>query len=284
MTSICYPPGADWSCAYEQEDLDAIWTDPATRAVAERANALAWSTLSALLGYRLSLCPVVLRPCSAGCTPKTWDQAPVLFSNYAGAPEGGVFTPYVANGSWFNGCGCSSADSCGCTTIQQIIMPSPVGEIVSIRVAGGTLNPSAYRVDNGTKLVRQDGGLWPVCQDFNLPPGADAAFTVTYYPNLAPNDLLNYAAGVLATEYYKACSGKQCRLPTGVTNITRTGLTMEVPSGLFPGGATGLREVDPIIRIYNPNGLKMQPRVMSPDSSRARVQTWGGPALMVEPH
>ncbi len=284
MTSICYPPGADWSCAYEQADLDAIWANPATRAVAERSNALAWSTLSALLGYRLSLCPMVLRPCAAGCSPHTWDQAPVLFSNYAGAPSGGVFTPYAANGAWFNGCGCSTSDACSCTTVQQVIMPTPVGEIVDVRIGGASLSPSAYRVDDGNKLVRQDGGLWPVCQDMNLPASADAAFVVSYYPNLAPNDLLNYAAGVLATEYYKACSGKACRLPTGVTNISRSGLTMDVPTGLFPNGATGLREVDPIIRIYNPNGLKMQPRVTSPDSSRGRVQTWGGPSAVVGHH
>jgi hypothetical protein len=284
MTSICYPPGADWSCAYSTEELDEIWADPATRAVADRANALAWSTLSALLGYRLSLCPVSVRPCSLGCGPTTWDEAPTLGSNYAGAPSGGVFTPYIAAGSWYNGCGCKRPADCGCTTIQQVILPMPVGEIVEVWVNGGTLDPSAYRVDNGTKLVRQDGGLWPVCQDFNLPAEHEGAFTVTYYPGLAPNDLLNYAAGVLATEYFKACSGKACRLPTGVTNVSRNGITMDIPTGLFPNGATGLREVDPIIRIYNPNGLKVPSRVLSPDSPRSRVQTWGGPSATVGHH
>lgn len=284
MTSICYPPGADWSCAYSTDELEEIWGDPASHAIADRANAMAWSTLSALLGYRLSLCPVSLRPCRQGCSPKTWDEASTLGSNYAGAPKGGVFTPYIANGMWFNGCGCTLGDDCGCTSIQQIILPLPVGEITAVWVGGAMLNPSAYRVDNGTKLVRQDGGLWPMCQDMNLPIDHPDAFVVSYYPGLAPNDLLNYAAGVLATEYFKACSGKQCRLPSGATNVSRSGITMDIPSGLFPGGATGLREVDPIIRIYNPSGLVAPPRVLSPDSARGRVQTWGGPPLTVGPH
>jgi hypothetical protein len=275
MTSICYPPGADWSCAYTTEELDEIWADPASHAVADRANALAWSTLSALLGYRLSLCPVSVRPCSAGCSPGSWDESPVLGSSFTGIPSGGVFSPYISGGKWFNGCGCTSPTDCGCTSIQQIIMPTPVGDIAEIRLGGAVLDPSAYRVDNSTKLVRQDGGLWPACQDMNLPASADGAFVISYYPNLGPNELLRYAAGVLATEYYKACSGKTCRLPNGVTSISRNGLSMEIPSGLYPNGATGLREVDPIIRIYNPNGLKMPSRVMSPDSPRARVQTWG---------
>jgi hypothetical protein len=284
VTGICYPPGADWSCAYSTEELDEIWADPDSHRVADRANALAWSTLSALLGYRLSLCPVQVRPCSAGCAPGTWDEAQVQSGNFAGAPTGGVFAPYVSGGQWFNGCGCRSAESCSCVAIRQIVMPSPVGAITEVWLNGAILDPSAYRVDNGDKLVRQDGGAWPACQDMNLPSTHDEAFVISYYPNLAANDLLRYAAGVLAVEYFKACSGKSCRLPNGVTSITRNGISMEIPSGLYPNGATGLREVDPIIRIYNPSGLKSPPRVMSPDSGRARVQTWVGAPLVAGPH
>lgn len=267
--SICVPDGTDWGCALSDEEI--LGLDPALK---ERSEALAWSTLSALLGYRLSLCPVSIRPCAAGCSTQTWDQAMVYGNDWNGVPSGGVFAPYVSNGSWFNGCGCKSADSCGCTAINQIILPTPAGDIVSVSLEGSTLDPSAYRVDNGNKLVRQDGGTWPVCQDMNLPASDPAAFVITYYPHLGPNELLRYAAGILAAEYYKSCSGGKCRLPNGVTSITRTGVTMEIPSGLFPNGATGLREVDPIIRIYNPNGVKAPARVLSPDSARARVTTW----------
>jgi hypothetical protein len=358
MTDICYPPGADWSCAYTPEEIAAL--DPVVK---ERAEALAWNTLQALIGFRLSLCPVALRPCLAGCNRHTWDAAPVT--------TGGTFQPYNYGGQWYNGCGCTG--DCSCTMLCEVVMPSPVGGIESVMLDGAVLAPSAYRVDNGNRLLRTDGSCWPTCQDmtkpgeaqyesivtvdqpaeslrwtrngnlvtvegvfdqvaggnfdstipykprysvnttiagtagggsFNLaagqytlsgggpagmlpftltfetsepegPTDAQGSFIVSYYPNLAPNDLLRYAAGMLAIEYYKACSGAQCRLPSGVTNVSRAGLTMDIPSGLFPGGATGLREVDPIIRIYNPSGLKSPPRVMSPDSARGRVQTWG---------
>jgi hypothetical protein len=130
-----------------------------------------------------------------------------------------------------------------------------------------------YRVDNGNRLVRTDGETWPLCQDMNDGPDAVGSFTVSYYTGVAPNDLLRYAAGVLATEFYKACSGGKCRLPSGVTSVTRSGISMEVPSGLFPGGATGIHEVDAVIRIYNPYSLKSPARVMSPDVTRGRIQT-----------
>lgn len=267
MVDICYPDGTDWLCTYSQEELDEMLADPAVERVMLRAEALAWSTLSALIGYRLALCPVLVRPCLARCmSGGTWDEAPVQRSWMEG--------PFISGGRWFNACGCRG--DCSCTALCEVVMPTPVGGIASVWMDGALLDPTAYRVDNGDRLLRTDGECWPTCQDMTLAPTEVGSFAVSYYPYLAPNDLLRYAAGVLAAEYFKACSGKQCRLPQGVTSISRNGISMEIPSGLFPNGATGLREVDPIIRIYNPNGLKMPSRVLSPDSSRSRVQTWGG--------
>ncbi len=257
---VCYPDGADWSCAYDDAEIAAL--DPAMKA---RSEALAWSTLSALLGYRLNLCPTVLRPCAKRCSPHTWDAVTVT--------DNGTFTPYISgDGRWYNGCGCRS--DCSCTEICEVILPTPAGGIVEVSLDGVVLDPTAYRVDNGNRLVRQDGECWPYCQDMSVAAGEVGSFVVSYYPFLAPNDLFRYAAGVLAAEYYKACSGKNCRLPQGVSSVSRNGITMEISSGLFPDGATGLREVDPIIRMYNPNGLKVPPRVLSADSRRGRVQTW----------
>ena len=109
---ICYPDGADWTCAFTQDELDAMLAVPETAAVMERADALAWSTLSALTGFRLSLCPVTIRPCSVRCNMQTWYVAPVGSGNFAGAPPGSAFSPYVSNGAWFNACGCTSSTDC----------------------------------------------------------------------------------------------------------------------------------------------------------------------------
>lgn len=100
-------------------------------------------------------------------------------------------------------------------------------------------------------------------------------FEVTYYRGAAPNEMTKFAAGLLAYEFYKACSGGKCRLPAGVTQVTRQGVTMEIQTGMFPGGFTGIREVDAVIRIYNPHGLKRAPRVLSPDGpGTPRRVTW----------
>jgi hypothetical protein len=99
------------------------------------------------------------------------------------------------------------------------------------------------------------------------------ALSIRYYPNLAPNDALRYAAGILANEFYALMNGEQCRLPDGATNVSRAGVTIELTTGLFANGQTGIKEVDAIIRVYNPNGLRVPPRAMSPDSMRGRIRT-----------
>jgi hypothetical protein len=274
MTSICYPPGADWSCAYDADEMDTILSDPVTGALAERANALGWSTLASLTGHRLSLCPITIRPCAAGCgSGSVWSVAPTQTS-FAGAAPGGTFRPQIGlDGQWYNACGCSP-DACSCTSLCEVILPQGVGHIESVSLDGSELDPTAYRVDNGNRLVRQDGLCWPYCQDMRAPADGVGSFTVSYYPGVAPDDLLRYAAGILATEFYKACSNQKCRLPAAVTSVVRQGVQFEIASGIFMNGSSGIREVDAVVAIYNPYGLRTPPRVLSPDRRSGRVQTW----------
>ena len=270
MVDVCYPEGTDWSCAYTPEELEALDPD-----VVDRSNALAWSVLSALTGYRVSLCPVMIRPCAQRCGLRTWDIAPVSDGNFSLWGTGG---PYISGGNWYNACGCAGPSDCSCSRICEVILPEEVGAIMGVELDGVLLDPAAYRVDNGIKLVRQDGECWPASQDMSKPVAegedGEGTFAVFYYPGVAPNDLLRYAAGVLATEFYLSCTGKDCRLPNGVTNITRSGVVMELPTGIFLGNSTGIPEVDAVIRIYNPYSIKSRPRVMSPDRTRGRTQTW----------
>lgn len=262
MVDICYPDGTDWSCLGTEDELAAL--DPVVQA---RSEALAWTTLASLTGYRVALCPSTIRPCAARCNASTWYVAPVVGGD-------GALSPYVSNGQWYNGCGCAPSD-CSCSQLCEVIMPSEVGGIVEVLLDGAPLDPTAYRVDNGNRLVRTDGGCWPACQDMASATSEVDTFAVTYYGGIAPNDMLRYAAGVLAAEFYKACTGRDCRLPSGVTSIVRSGISMQVQSSLFVDGISGIAEVDAIIHTYNPHGLRSRPRVLSPDTRRARMTTWG---------
>ena len=68
----------------------------------------------------------------------------------------------------------------------------------------------------------------------------------------------------------------QVQLPSGVTEITRRGITMSIQQGMFPEGYTGIREVDAYIARQNPHRLKVPLTAWSPDLRPGRVTTFGG--------
>lgn len=285
LPNYCWP--VDWAC--NQAFYDDLTTmedpdnpsgpripDPAGLAVAARAEALAVQTLRMLTAFKVGGCPIVLRPCSPRCIPSSWLTAPTMASGSWAGYAGWVFSPYIgAGGQWLNACGCRN-DSCGCTKVEEIVLPTDVGTITSVVIDGATLDASAYRVDNHNRLVRTDGGVWPTCQDMNLDSG-EGTFLVTYQEGAVVDGLGSYAAGILAVEYAKACQGGNCRLPKGATSIARAGVMIEIATGSFPTGMTGIREVDAWIQNWNPYGLRTGgAEVYSIDVPRGRKTTWRG--------
>lgn len=260
MADDCYPTTADWSCAFTPEEIAKL--DPVKKA---RSELMAWTTLEALTAQAVQRCPVTIRPCAAGCAQSSFLVAPVS--------GGGILQPYIENGAWYNACGCRPTD-CSCVRLSQIAMPGPIAEIVEVLQNGVVLAPSAYRVDNSEFLVRLDGEEWPACQDMSAPTTADNTLAVTFRQGAPIGDTLNYAAGMLASEYYKACTSGKCRLPSGVTSIVRQGVTMQMYANPFLDGLTGISEVDRIVAIYNPFGLRTPPQFVVPGAKKARVTTW----------
>jgi hypothetical protein len=264
---VCIPPGTDWSCRFSENDLMTMQSNPEESAKLERAEAFGWSLLAALTAYRIGTCPIVVRPCALQCLPRgSYNAAPVI-----GSPTAiGKVGPFISGGLWYNSCGCRQ--DCSCTSLSEIILPGPVGSIVEIYIDGEILPRTAYRVDNGNRLVRLDGGEWPACQD--MAASDQEGFSVRYYRGAAPNTLTRAAAGVLAAEFYDACSGNECRLPGNVTAAVRQGESYTMTMSSFFEGDTNIPEVDAVVRIYNPYRLKSAPTIASPDETPTRVPTW----------
>jgi hypothetical protein len=261
--TICYPETTDWTGVSE------TWLDELDPAIRARAEALAWTTLQALTGHALTICPTSVRPCSQNLAGGTWYEAPIT-----GTPYG----PFInARGQWINSCTCGGMPVCSCGDLVAVMLPGPVGRIIEVKVDGEVVPATAYRVDDARDLVRTDGDLWPIGQDMSKPDSEPDTFSVTYFRGHGPDELTDYAAGRLAHEFAKAMKDPtKCKLPAGVTAITRQGVTMEINPGLFPDGYTGIREVDAVIMALNPHGLKQPSRVGSPDTMRrGRVVTFG---------
>ena len=242
----------------------ATW-DAADEAARTRATNWAVGVLWALTGRRFGPCAITVRPCEP-LHPPTYET----FGIWGDSRSGGGWTPFLWAGSWRN---CSCAGSCGCGPRPGIDawLPGPIYAISEVRVDGVVLDPSAYRVDNGTWLVRQDGGTWPQFQDYATP--ADEAFTVTYFIGSPVPAGGAVAAGTLACEFLRACAGGPCRFPKRVTSVSRQGVTVSAQETIS-AGSTGIPEVDAWVRAINPGGLREAPAVYSIDAPTARVVTW----------
>lgn len=221
--------------------------------VRDLAEALAAQTIRMLTGYSVGGCPVLLRPCLSRCLTT------------AGYYQSHAMNPYIdAYGSWHNACSCSPT-GCSCSALHRAYLGSPVGAVLEVKINGVPLDDSAWSVQGGY-LIRQDGDSWPVCQDLTLPDTETNTFSVSVQRGRPVDGLGARVAGTLACEYAKAISGdKSCRLPKNVTTITRQGVTLELDNSLFPGGLTGIREVDVYVRAHNPYGLRRPSAVWSPD-------------------
>lgn len=253
--ATCWP--FDFSCCPDWDSYSPV--------IQGHAEALAGMTMRMLTGYQVGGCPVTVRPCLSRCMEGTWQQAIV-------PPGSGVFSPYInANGAWVNGCGC--VRDCSCTSLCEVRLPPPVGWVGQVTIDGAVLDSSAYRVDNDSLLVRTDGECWPTCQDMNVDIDEVGSFAVTYLNANLVDKVGAVAGGVLACEFAKACGTGKCRLPSGVTEIVRQGITMTIDTGLFPGMRTRISEVDAYLERWNPYGNRQAPTVYSPDFQPPRRTT-----------
>lgn len=231
--------------------------------VQERATNFASLIMWAATGRRYGLCEITVRPCGRTRTSKMplWGWGSYWL--------GGVWYPYIGQDGLWRNCGCHGF--CNCRPQCEAYLPGPVNSITEVILDGEVLDATNYEVQDHSWLVRVDGECWPECPDM----AADEAFEVTYLRGEAIPPALSDAAGTVACEFAKACSGQECRLPGRLQFITRQGVTAQMVDvdRLMDRNLTGLLEVDQVIAALNPNGLHSRPRVMSPDLPMPRMVT-----------
>lgn len=253
----CLP--ADWPSDVGQ------WT-PAQSATRDVAQGI----LSALVVKPYGLCTSVVRPCARRCAT-AGGYLPLA---------GGWFAPALVGGHVVNGCGCTGA-GCSCGPLSEVLLPGPVHAVTAVSVDGQPVPASAYRVDDGLRLVRVDGQTWPSCQRLDLPPTDAGTFAVEYQRGREVPAGAQRALAALMVELHKAqCGDQTCRLPAKVTSVVREGVTysmLDDPAGLLDQRKTGIPEVDLWLAAENPYKARSAMGVWSPDLPNPRRQTW--PAL-----
>lgn len=251
----CAPWDPIWNC-----DV-SVKSPTATGYAAQAATEMVW----ALSGRRFGACPVTLRPCRKSCYGDPWWSAyGPAWSNVYSGPGYSYGTSW---GFWFDmGCG-SCSGGCSCSEVSEIVLPTPVNSIVSVKMDGTPMATGAYRVDNNRLLVRTDGQRWPRCNDLSKNDSQPGTWSVTalYGEDVPVSGRL--AVGELACEILKAMAGEECMIPAGVVSLVRQGVTINLPDpgDLWKGGKTGLYLVDAFTATVNPAGLKRRSQVFSVD-------------------
>lgn len=257
--TIPEPSGCPWPV--DPACLTAEW-DALDDDVKDRAILLASETLRRLTGYRVGGCPVTVRPCRASC----------VGVGYLPFYTGGPFFPHISPGGyWVNSCACTT--DCSCSALCTVTLPAPVGRIEKVMLDGIEVDPVDYAIsENRLIWTGVSDCPWPICQDLTRPDTEPGTFSVTYLNSWPVDALGAYAGGVLAMEFARACAGSnKCRFPATVTTVTRQGVSFDVVAGTFPGGFTGIREVDAYIALWNPHNIRQAPQVYSPDIRNPRV-------------
>lgn len=231
--------------------------------VQDRAVALAVGTLRRLTVNRVGGCPITVRPVP------THACGGLPLSRYGyGRPS--RWEPYLQVDGSITNCGCGGATS------FELKLPGYVGRVDQVKVDGVVVDPANYKLLDHDSIVWRGTGTspWPHAQDMSKPDTEVGTYSVTYLPARPVDGLGANAAGVLAVEYAKACTGgKGCRLPKGTTAVVRAGVSINIISDTFPNGRTGIDEVDRWIALYNPRGATFQPTVWSPSSPQVRYET-----------
>jgi hypothetical protein len=227
----------------------------------QRAVSLASATLTRLTAGRVGDCPVRVRPdVQHGCCVSPY---PLFGFGLIDTYNGHIYaSDGILPGAY-------------CFRPRELTLPGPIYKIVEVKVAGVVIPATDYEVHNQSILVYTGTALdaWPSTQDFTLGSDQPGTFEVTYL-NTAPVDGAGaYAAGLMAVQFAKACSGdKSCKFPSNVASVVRTGLSIEIVTGSFPNGQTGIREVDAYVAQWNRNG-RGKSSVFDPGAPDHRIVT-----------
>jgi hypothetical protein len=277
---LCSP----WATADDVMDCSTCFDG---RSDYQIADALADSSylLWAWTGYRWSgLCDFTVWPqVQWGTTSNlprwTWRGTPGLQDWWYGGwnNSGGLWGE-----AW---CGCNRVGSplvrrgtqCGCEGVSQIRLGvGTIDSITEVLIDGDVIDGGpgyGYEVRDGSWLVRlpdegsTDRNYWPSRNRLDLTEDDDHTFVVSFVGGSEPPDMGKRAAISLACELVKQRCGESCSLPSNTTSFTREGIDVQIQSPLLTEDIikTLPIEVQAFINAVSPFGVRMAPRIFSPD-------------------
>jgi hypothetical protein len=237
--------------------------DPASAAVTGTAVQVATEVLWGLSGRRYGPCEMTIRPCRRGCFDSLW-PFPGNWWMWGQWPR-----PLFYQGIWYNiTCGQCMSNTCSCNVIDEAYLPTPVNALISVKVDGVVLDPTAYQLRDYRILMRTDGGRWPICNDLAKADTQVGTWAVTLDVGEPVPMAGQLAVGELACQLVKLMmNDRSCALPKPVQQLVRQGVTMNFldPNEVFANGRIGLYLSDLFLSVENPQSLPERARTYDVD-------------------
>ncbi len=236
----------------------------------ERAARWAARFLWTATGRKFGGCPKTYRPCRENCAP-----AMNCCGGYSGPALASV--PWRVPGSfdWVNvPCG-TCRTGCQCSAVSELYL-NDVDQVLNVRLDGVDYDPCGMvAVYDRSRIVRTDGGQWPVCQELGKVDGP-GTWSITVLEGQCVPDGGDWVTGQLMCEFIKAClKDKDCQLHKRIQTITRNGITMGFNDRFENLGImrTGIWEIDAWIEETRYVGTP-EPSFLSPELVRQTELTW----------
>lgn len=205
------------------------------------------------------------------------DASTVIFyltgKQFYGTCQATVRPPCLAGGV----CGC------GCSPYQINLGYWPVTQLNSVRYGGivytGANLTNTFHINEWHYLARNDGDSFISGNQWAIAGGTEDntdngyTFEVTLSHGLKIPRLLTRATRALACQWVEqCCSSGPCKLPQKVTNVSRSGISMDIASAsdLLVKGRTGIYEVDLAIKVFNPSNLQSPSFIWSANTEHGR--------------
>lgn len=180
--------------------------------------------------------------------------------------------------------GCACHSSCSCNPVREFGLGySPIIEITELLLDGETLaSGTDFIVLDDRFIARVDQGYpgFACCPNLTKPTTEQGTLEVTFTSGIEPPMMAVKAAASLACQLYLAChpdedGAGQCVLPRSVTSVVRQGVTYSTleAAAVLQQGMTGIYEVDAWLLAEKQGRATRGPRVMSPETRRARRVT-----------
>lgn len=159
---------------------------------------------------------------------------------------------------------CGGTDSIRLSGPFQI----PVWDVANVRLGATDYDRTSWRFDRESKMLyRVPPEVWPTHDEKWSNAGEGEAFVVDAIIGVPPDPWAMDVASRLVKELVLSCTGGKCRLPSNVTTVTSSGITVQLRDREIN---TFIPELGAWMNAVNPHGARLPAAVFSPEVSSTR--------------